>query len=154
MNSRTEVENRIKALSDASWLFPSQAAERSSCSKITDSDGKISRDRTIRQFYKVGAYYNQLIKDVRAFNISVIDLSYVSKDVPVFISSAYSMPYPVAAYKEYMSIMSKVCQNDSKRLSIMRSGINREPASVEISKKRALYHQMNESYSVRCKKFK
>ena len=26
MNSRTEVENRIKALSDASWFFPSQAA--------------------------------------------------------------------------------------------------------------------------------
>jgi len=25
MNSRTEVENRIKALSDVSWLFPSQA---------------------------------------------------------------------------------------------------------------------------------
>jgi hypothetical protein len=26
MDSRTEVENQIKALSDASWLFPSQAA--------------------------------------------------------------------------------------------------------------------------------
>ena len=26
MKSRTEVENQIKALSDASWLFPSQAA--------------------------------------------------------------------------------------------------------------------------------
>jgi hypothetical protein len=26
MNSRTEAENRIKALSDASWFFPSQAA--------------------------------------------------------------------------------------------------------------------------------
>ena len=26
MHSRTEVENQIKALSDASWLFPSQAA--------------------------------------------------------------------------------------------------------------------------------
>ena len=26
MDSRTEVENRIKALSDVSWLFPSQAA--------------------------------------------------------------------------------------------------------------------------------
>jgi hypothetical protein len=26
MNCRTEVENRIKALSDTSWLFPSQAA--------------------------------------------------------------------------------------------------------------------------------
>ena len=55
-----------------------------------------------------------------------------------FISSAYGLPYPLAAVHEYEAIMERVCQNDNRRLAIMRRNASRSPSSVEQARLRSL----------------
>ena len=42
---------------------------------------------------------------------------------PILFLRLYAVPYPLAALREYETIMSKVCENDYKRLAYMRESI-------------------------------
>lgn len=109
-------------------LFSSKVQSRSNCQKIEDSAGQLSFSRAVELFYHVGSYYdgfhNQLQKRSIASSFSDLKAEKIN-----FISSAYGVPYPVAALMEYDLVVNKVCENDKKRLAYMQQGPKRGPAS-------------------------
>lgn len=125
-------------------LFPKKITSRYNCKKIIDpKSGKLSRQLAIKRFYQLGPYYSKFKNKLADHGIlkefQVLDNSEVT-----FVSSAYGMPYPVAAYHEYMTVLSKVCENDKKRIAYMsRSSApqrgTRSPASLNISKAKQEY---------------
>ena len=59
----------------------------------------------------------------------------------------------MAAVQEYESIMTKVCENDKKRLALMKERISRSPASdaqYEQNSQVMLFAKMNDSFKNRC----
>lgn len=112
-------------------LFTTELAQDSNCAQIgwgQDSSTALSRASAL--FYHMGSFYPQMKK--------VVDERGILKDFPSlsdqkikFISSAYGLPYPLAAIQEYQSVLSKVCENDRRRLTYMAAPRGRAPASLE-----------------------
>lgn len=129
-------------------LFSRQVQSRSNCQKIEDERGQLSFKKAVELFYHVGSYYdgfhNQLAKRSIAGEFGELKENKIN-----FISSAYGVPYPVAALMEYDLVVNKVCENDKKRLAYMQQGPKREtgrlPASANDSQEK--FYQ---SYSRRC----
>lgn len=97
-------------------LFNSRFTSYSNCSLVTDKEtGRISKSRGINQFFHVGKYYLNLKKELGSLKTQL------RKGEASFISSAYGVPYPLAAVYEFQSIMSKACHNDKKRLEIIKN---------------------------------
>lgn len=122
-------------------LFPKQLVNRYNCKKIMDPNtGKLSREMAIKKFYSVGPYYSKYKHKLDTHGITN-SFPYVTQDEVTFVSSAYGMPYPVAAYHEYVTVLGKVCENDKKRLSYLdqESGDGRKPASLTVSKAKQDY---------------
>src|SRR5690606_38042499 len=92
-------------------LFSRKVQSRSNCQKIEDSNGQLSYTRAVELFYHVGSYYDgfhgQLAKRDIASSFSDLKPEKIK-----FISSAYGVPYPVAALMEYDLVVNKVCEND------------------------------------------
>lgn len=110
-------------------LFSKKTQSRSNCQKIEDANGQLSYSKAVELFYHVGSYYDGFHKQLAKRDIasSFSDL----KDEKInFISSAYGVPYPVAALMEYDLVVNKVCENDKKRLAYMQQGPKRGPASA------------------------
>ena len=108
-------------------LFASQSKnslrKRGHCQKIFDSQKqRFSRAKSIREFYKVGDYYDYLRSKLGS---SFPALKHVGRETPHLISSVYGMPYPVAAIYEYQSIMKRVCHNDRERLKLASQALAR-----------------------------
>lgn len=115
-------------------LFSKRVQSRSHCQKIEDESGKLSYGKAVELFYHIGNYYDSFYKQLATRQIadSFKDL----KDEKInFISSAYGVPYPLAALMEYDLVLSKVCENDKKRLAYMQQGPKRGPASVGVQNK-------------------
>lgn len=100
-------------------LYPRYFNENSNCMRIVDSSGQLSREKAISKFYRVGQYVREYQKRMRQLRNSRESVPTVSAESSQFISSAWGLPYPVAALSEYELIMSRVCENDDKRLSLM-----------------------------------
>jgi hypothetical protein len=133
-------------------LFPEESQSRSHCQQVVDpTSGKLSKARGIENFYRIGAYRDHFVKEMSEFNLAKDDLPMLSGLEPLFISSAWGLPYPVAAFREYVTIMGRACENDMKRLEILRTAIARAPASMESSMR---YHQMQRDYDTRCHDFR
>ncbi|MFZ4712120.1 MAG: hypothetical protein ACOYL6_00275 [Bacteriovoracaceae bacterium] len=133
-------------------LFPTQLSSRHNCRKIQESGGSFSRTLAVQEFYKVGSYLPVFEKELSRFKTKTTDTQ-VSQDSISFISSAYGAPYPLAAVREYMAVMSKVCENDKKRFAFMEAGTGRTPtSSVEKNEdKYARAHQeLLKGHSERC----
>ncbi len=144
-------------------LFPrrrdSSQGGRSNCHRIFDSQtGVLSKKKGIREFYKVGRYHDEIRRKLRKYQIPKSKFHYISREEAQFISSAYGMPYPIAAVYEYESIMERVCHNDRKRLKLLTSKIvgedssrkkvvGRFPASFD---RRLYLKKMLQSLSNRC----
>ena len=95
--------------------------KRGHCQKIFDSQKqRFSRAKSIREFYKVGDYYDYLHSKLGP---TLPVFKHVSRETPHLISSVYGMPYPVAAVYEYQSIMKRVCHNDRERLKLSPQGL-------------------------------
>jgi hypothetical protein len=127
-------------------LFSKKVQSRSNCQKIEDSNGQLSYTKAVELFYHVGSYYEGLRGQLAKRDIasSFSDL----KDEKInFISSAYGVPYPVAALMEYDLVLNKVCENDKKRLAYMQQGPKRGPASVSNEQTKFV-----QSYNERCDK--
>lgn len=132
-------------------LLPQSGAERSSCQKVFDKKlGAISKELGIQEFYKVGSHYSNFKKEIEKFSLNDKDLPEASEGEAWFISSAWGLPYPVAAVKEYANIMDRVCKNDQNRLALMQNKITRGPASIEGP---SAYKAMFEDFKIRCDKF-
>jgi hypothetical protein len=136
-------------------LFPTSARSVSNCEKVRDSKtGKFSKKVGVRQFYKVGRHVRTYMEELSFFKLSTNKFPHLSSRTATFISSAWGLPYPLAALKEYKTIMGKVCHNDQKRLVIMKRNVGRAPASTlrgESSQKR--YDSFSKNYHNRCEQF-
>jgi len=113
-------------------LFGSTNKYNGNCKKLLDPiKGDFSRERGIELFYQVGEYYKATVKTINMYGDDVNLLGNLNSHDAIYISSAYGLPYPLAAVKEFVSIMDRVCQNDQKRLSLMKTKSARMPASVD-----------------------
>lgn len=140
-------------------LLPGSSSGRTNCLKVFDKKlGVVSKTLGIQEFYKVGSHFKDFRKEIEKFSLSERDLPQASEDEALFISSAWGLPYPVAAVKEYTNIMDRVCKNDQNRLTMMQNKITRSPANVagselETRETQNAYKSMFEDYKLRCEKF-
>ncbi len=136
-------------------LLPGSSSGRTNCLKVYDKKlGMVSKDLGISEFYKVGSHFRDFKKDIEKFSLSEKDMPQANDGEALFISSAWGLPYPVAAVKEYTNIMDRVCKNDKNRLSLMQNKITRSPASTEdISGSAVAYKTMFEDFKIRCDRF-
>ncbi len=109
-------------------LFTKEFRQDHNCGFIYDEQGRLSERRASELFYHVGGFYPQLKKLLTDRGI-VSHFPHLNQDKIKFVSSAYGVPYPLAAIQEYQTVLAKVCENDRRRLSYMQSG--RAPASLE-----------------------
>lgn len=121
------------------------------CSLVLDQEGKLSKKKGIQEFYKVGNYFHDFIKDLSRENLSKEDFSDIGNETPSFISSAYSLPYPLAAVKEYYTVMGRACLNDKKRVALLEQVQNspsyeRSPASL----KKNSFLDLKQNFRDRC----
>lgn len=140
-------------------IFPNEERDKSNCSRLLDDNGKLSRARGVEQFYRIGGYFKLLSSELRKYNLSYNDFPAMSGYSTSFISSAYGVPYPMAALKEFQSITEKVCGNDFKRLSLMKSGVSKpgtrsRSIASESGNDGDLYKKMKKAYQKRCRMFK
>ncbi len=139
-------------------LSPGEGFNRSSCSKILDAKlGSVSKELGVQEFYKVGEHFKNLKKDLQKFAIKEDELPQASSGDALFISSAWGLPYPVAAVREYVNIMDRVCKNDKNRITLMQEKISRSPASgeskIDSNKSAQDFRLMFEDFKSRCDKF-
>jgi hypothetical protein len=123
-------------------LFPKKRSTRYNCQKISHPDtGTLSFNLAVKQFYQVGDYFESFsaVLSERGIKEHFPD---VSSSKVSFVSSAYGIPYPVAAFEEYLSVLNKVCANDKKRISYFKNEAGRGPASLK---------SLESSYLTRCK---
>lgn len=125
-----EVEAFLTECRVLSELFPQRLRTHQNCNQIIDTrTGKLSFRKAVEKFYQVGTYY-KLFKDKLHKHQIHDSFPWVSKEKASFVSSAYGMPYPMAAYQEYATVLKKVCDNDKKRLVyLMKENSGRTPAS-------------------------
>ena len=111
-------------------LFSTQIASRYNCKKIYDvKTGALSFEKARQEFYKVGPFYADFKKVLTHHSIHE-HFPLLNNETPSFISSAYRLPYPVAAYQEYEAVVKKVCENDLRRMNFLKTQAERSPASV------------------------
>lgn len=125
-------------------LFAGKVQTRSHCQKIESENGQLSYTKAVELFYHVGSYFNSFNAQIQKREMAGAFTNLKSEKIN-FISSAYGVPYPVAALMEYDLVVSKVCENDKKRLVYMQQGPRRGPASTPSG-----HEKFQESYSARC----
>lgn len=134
-------------------ILPSELQSRSSCMRVIDlKTGSLSKEQGIKEFYKIGAHFQNMMNEIKKFSLDQNEFKKVSDEEAIFISSAWGLPYPVAAVKEYQNIMDRVCKNDQNRLTIMQSALDRAPASIGADPE-LKYKTMFEDYKNRCQFF-
>jgi len=138
-----EVRAFITECKIAAQIFGGVRSGRSNCAAIQDGQ-EYSFSKAKEMFYQVGDHFHRFNKllEIKKIRESFPELS---DNKASFVSSAYGIPYPVAAFEEYVTVLNKVCQNDKKRLSYFKQVPDRSPAS-KIS-------AIEKSYESRCKNF-
>lgn len=111
-----------------SELFTDEFAQDNNCSVIRQQGG-LERARAAELFYHMGSFYPQM-KNILDNRGIASDFPHLNNQKIKFVSSAYGLPYPLAAIEEYQSVLQKVCENDRRRLAYMNTP-GRSPASIE-----------------------
>lgn len=125
-------------------LFSRLVQSRSHCRDIRDENGQASFTKAVSLFYQIGNYYDSFSKKLASRSMNNV-FSELKGEKINFVSSAYGVPYPVAALMEYDLVVNKVCENDRKRLAYMQQGEGRAPASEGAGK-----DKFAASFSARC----
>lgn len=131
-------------------FFTRQVSSRSHCQKIEDEKGHLSYTKARELFYHVGDFYDSFHKKLEKKEIAE-DFKILRSEKINFISSAYGVPYPVAALMEYELVVSKVCENDKKRLAYMQQPLikgSRSPASVSPTQEKFLAQYQSRCLSI------
>lgn len=129
-----------------SELFKSGSAQgRTHCQSIRDEHGQISANRAVELFYHIGPYFETFHKQLSIRKVRE-EFSYLKPGKINFISSAYGLPYPVAALMEFDLVMNKVCENDRKRLAFYATDAGRKPAAAS-----STHPTFVQTYHNRCK---
>lgn len=130
-------------------LYPHE--NRQNCQKIIDPiSQQLSKSLGVEHFYRVGGHMRSFAQEMGDYALKADDFPHLSQDDALFISSAWGLPYPVAAFKEYVTIMGRACENDQKRLSILKNQLSRSPASFENSSR---FKKMQDDFEGRCRLF-
>ena len=125
-------------------LFPGWVDNKFNCKKIRDDNtGEFSFTEATKRFYQVGNYFQSFDNVLKKHGIRS-EFDNISQEQASFVSSAYGIPYPVAAFEEYLSVINKVCENDKRRLGYFKSTKGRSPASV---------NQFEQDYLKKCKAY-
>ena len=142
-------------------IFPKRFSRHSNCNAIIDNDsGKLSKKMATLKFYQVGSHAQGMKAELKLFHVDENSLPHLSEKASVFISSAYGVPYPMAAVKEFVSIMSRACHNDWKRLTLIKKNSGRFLASTQFSgvskpqEETPLWNKLKRSYDNRCSNFR
>lgn len=130
-----EVQAFITECKVLEELFSRTVQSRSHCKDIKDEDGQVSYVKAVQLFYHVGDYYDSFSQKLSKRDLASA-FSELKDHKINFISSAYGVPYPVAALMEYDLVVNKVCENDKKRLAYMQQDTGRSPASANPSKEK------------------
>lgn len=117
------------------------------CLNILDGE-EFSRELAVKEFYKLGEHYDQFKHAVNKLGISHEVVEHSSSEDSSLISSAWSKPYPVAVIEEFETIMTKVCQNDLKRMTYLKESQSRSIASA--NKK---VGQAESKFNARCRSY-
>ncbi|WP_157765786.1 hypothetical protein [Halobacteriovorax marinus] len=135
-------------------LRPSNFKTSSNCKNVVDPQtGNFSKSLGVARFYDVGEYSENFEEIINKYGWEKSKFPKLGKGEALYISSAYGLPYPVAALSEFTTIMGKACENDYNRLVMMREGMgtsSRSPASFSFGKFKNLYA----SYKTRCSQFR
>jgi Zn-dependent peptidase ImmA (M78 family) len=123
-----EVDAFIMECQVLSELFPKEFKNEGNCQSIVGADYSISRKIAVQKFYRVGRYLENF-KALLAKNGAKQKFNKLSGKEVRFISSAYGLPYPIAALKEYLAVVKKVCENDTARIAYL--GQSRSIASSQ-----------------------
>lgn len=116
-----------------------KGTNQTNCHRVIDpSSGRVNKNRGVHEFYQLGRFYSTFHNSLRKHDVKPSSFGATSRGGAHFISSAYGLPYPLAAVHEYEAIMERVCQNDNRRLAIMRRNASRSPSSVEQARLRSL----------------
>lgn len=145
-------------------IFPEQKRQRENCERVRDShSGKLSKKIGVSEFFKVGPYIERFKRSLSDHGLKSSQFSNLSDDTPHFISSAYGMPYPLAALEEYVGIMGRACINDWKRLSLIKKQreLEHEGRVIASEQSSALrrgaglgnWEEIDRSYQFRCAQF-
>ncbi len=137
-----EVHAFVKECHVLKELFPSKFSTKKNCLDIS-SNGVISYQKGIELFYKVGPLYEDFSKLLNMTGLSAQSFPKLSDDSISFVSSAYGVPYPIAAFKEYRTVLQKVCENDERRVAYYKKA-GRSPASTNFS-------QFVKTYQSKCR---
>lgn len=120
----------------AEEIFGSSYTRNSSCVRLKENDS-YQWSLVVENFYRVGEFFDEFTKHFRSSDgrnpASDIVTNYfpqLAKKQPVFVSSAYGLPYPLAAIMEYKKIEQTVCQNEQKRLGFLNQ-MNHENTLVQ-----------------------
>lgn len=108
-------------------------ANSSQCRAIVSNEGEFSKDLAIAEFYKIGNFMDRFEDKISKNGLSIDKFPQISKENGVLVSSAWSRPYPMAAVEEYELIMSRVCENDLKRMAVLGESLGRSPASERVN---------------------
>lgn len=114
-------------------------AHQSNCHRVIDpSSGRVNKRMGVSEFYQLGRFYSTFHNSLRKHDIEPSHFEATSRGGAHFISSAYGLPYPLAAVHEYEAIMERVCQNDNRRLAIMKQNASRSPSSIDRERLRSM----------------
>lgn len=130
-----------------SELYPKYFRGDNHCRKILDRSGQVSRTQTISEFYRLGAYREEFVKQLNTIGLNAQLFPNISESHASFISSAYGLPYPLAAIKEYQQVLARACDNELKRMKYFEQ-VARSPASG--SGAQSAYDRFTRSYKKRC----
>ncbi len=110
----------------AEELFGLSYMRKSSCLRLKEND-HYQWNLVVENFYRVGEFFDEFTKHFRpsdgrnpASDLVTNYFPQLAKTPPVFVSSAYGLPYPLAAIMEYNKIEHTVCQNEQKRLGYLK----------------------------------
>ena len=80
------------------------------------------RSKTTELFYRLGSHYHHFLNKVkRHHNVPPSFMKHISPKHTLLMNATYDLPYPIAAIREYESILKKTCENELKRISTMPS---------------------------------
>lgn len=127
-------------------VFKKDYGAKENCESIRGANKTFSKDLTTKEFYKIGPFEKDLNKELGINGGKSENLKNLSERQAVFISSAYGVPYPLAAVREYVNIMGRACENDKKRLAYASAAIDRSPASTSEN----IYTALSKGYQLRC----
>jgi hypothetical protein len=135
-------------------LRPSTFKSTSNCRNVVDpNSGHLSKDLGVKKFYEIGDYEDSLTEILDKYGWTKNKFPKVKKGDALYISSAYGLPYPVAAVSEYTAIMGKACQNDYNRLTLMRERIAGTDGRSPASSLHGSFSKLFSSYRSRCSQF-